>query len=267
MDRKEINKTADNGFCTVEGYLERIGYTGPVDRSYKTLAALQEAHLSAVPYENLDVILGRKLSLEIPDLYRKIVINRRGGYCFELNALFRWLLQQLGFQVTSYMARFLRDETEIPMRRHHVLGVAAEDGISYLCDIGVGGNIPTWPVPIVLDQVSEQDSGTYRLQKDDFLGWVLEEIRHGEWSRLYSFTEEVQLPIDFIMPSFYCEYSPDSIFKKQAMVSIRTSEGRVTVAGEEFRIFTKDGVRTFVPETDEEKQKALLKYFGIDLNK
>jgi arylamine N-acetyltransferase len=267
MENKETNKAANNEFGTVEGYLERIGYRGPVDRSYKTLAAIQEAHLSTVPYENLDIILGRKLSLEIPDLYRKIVINRRGGYCFELNALFRWLLQQLGFQVTSYMARFLRDETGIPMRRHHVLKVVAEDEVAYLCDVGVGGNIPTWPIPIVTDKVSEQDSGTYRLQKDDFLGWVLEEIRHGEWSRLYSFTEEVQLPIDFIMPSFYCEHSPDSIFKKQVMVSIRTPEGRITVANEEFRIFTKDKVQTFVPGTEEERREALKKYFGIDLDR
>ncbi len=255
-----------NEFCTVEGYLERIGYTGTLDNSYQTLAKLQEAHLKTVPYENLDIILGRELSLEIPDLYRKVVINKRGGYCFELNALFRWLLLELGFTVTSYMARFLRDETGIPMRRHHVLKVEADDGVSYLCDVGVGGNIPTWPIPIVLDKVSEQDNGSYRLQHDDFYGWVLEEIRKGEWSPVYSFTEEVQVPIDFIMPSFWCEHSPDSIFKKNIMVSIRTDEGRVTVANDEFRIFTKDGVQTFVPETEEARNEALKKYFGIVLD-
>ncbi|NLB43456.1 MAG: arylamine N-acetyltransferase, partial [Clostridiales bacterium] len=86
------NKIIDSPQCTVEGYLERIGYQGPLDNSYKTLAALQEAHLKAVPYENLDIIYGIPLSLEIPDLYHKIVIQRRGGYCFESNALFRWLL-------------------------------------------------------------------------------------------------------------------------------------------------------------------------------
>ena len=88
----------------------RIGYEGHLDNSYKTLAAIQEAHLKAVPYENLDIRYGIPLSLVIPDLYHKIVIKRRGGYCFELNALFRWLLLELGFPVTNYMARFLRDE-------------------------------------------------------------------------------------------------------------------------------------------------------------
>jgi arylamine N-acetyltransferase len=251
--------------CTVDGYLERIGYKGPLGNTYETLAGLQEAHLKSVPYENLDVMYGRPLSLEIPDLYKKIVINKRGGYCFELNALFRWLLLELGFTVTSYMARFLRDETGIPMRRHHILKVETDDGIPYLCDVGVGGNIPTWPIPFVLDVVFKQDNGSYRLKKDDFLGWVLEEIRHGQWSRLYSFTEEVQLPIDFIMPSFWCEHSPDSIFRKQNMISIRTPNGRVTVADKEFRIFTEEGVTTFVPATEEEFRSALKKYFGIVL--
>ncbi|NLC45072.1 MAG: arylamine N-acetyltransferase [Clostridiales bacterium] len=260
------NKTNDFAQCTVEGYLERIAYEGPLDNSYKTLAALQEAHLKAVPYENLDIRYGVPLSLEIPDLYHKIVIQGRGGYCFESNALFRWLLLELGFPVTSYMARFLRDEVGIPMRRHQVLKVETEDGASYICDVGVGGNIPTWPYPLILDKVYHQDNGSYRLQKDDFLGWVLEEIRQDQWSQLYSFTEEVQIPIDFIMPSFYCEYSPDSPFTQRTMVSLRTPEGRVTVADEEFRIFTKEGVETFVPESEEEFRIALEKYFGIVLD-
>ena len=261
------NSKLDTGRCTAEGYLERIGFHGTIDNSYKTLAAIQEAHLSSIPYENLDIINGVPLSLEIPDLYRKIVHQRRGGYCFELNALFRWLLLELGFPVTSYMARFLRDETEIPMRRHQVLKVETADGTSYLCDVGVGGNIPTWPIPLVTDEVFRQDNGSYHLQKDDFLGWVLEELRHGQWSRLYSFTEEVQLPIDFIMPSFYCEHSPNSPFTQRTMVSLRTPNGRVTVADHEFRIFTPEGVETFVPENKEDYHRALEQYFGIVLDR
>lgn len=254
----------NNDNLSVDAYLSRIGYKGTLDVSLKTLSALQEAHLSTVPYENLDVIYGNKLSLDIHDLYQKIVLNRQGGYCFELNAIYRWLLQQLSFPVTSYMARFLRDEQEIPMRRHHVLRVEVK-GASYLCDVGVGGAIPTWPIPMVEGQENQQDSGRYRLQKDSFLGWVLEEVRHGEWSPLYSFTEEPQLPIDFIMPSYYCEHSPDSIFKQKVMASIRTAQGRITVADKEFKIFTPDGVQTFTPDTENAYIEALNKYFGIVL--
>lgn len=80
----------------IRAYLSRIGFHGPLDGSANTLAALQEAHVHSVPYENLDILRGIPLSLEIPDLFRKIVKNRRGGYCFELNGLFAWLLECLG---------------------------------------------------------------------------------------------------------------------------------------------------------------------------
>src|SRR5690606_20497919 len=85
-------------------YLQRIGYEGPLDRSAKTLAQLQYCHLHTVPYENLDILRGVPISLELEDLFDKIVVRRRGGYCFELNALFGWLLRELGYPVTDYFA-------------------------------------------------------------------------------------------------------------------------------------------------------------------
>jgi len=259
------NVNCQNIENSVQKYLERIGYNGPLDGSARTLSALQEAHVHTVPYENLDILMGRRLSLEIPDLYQKIVVHRRGGYCFELNGLFGWLLRKLSYPVTDYFARFLRDETTIPMRRHRVLRVEAE-GQTYICDVGVGGPSPARPLLLVESLVQRQGDEAYRFQKDPLLGWVVQEFRHGEWSPYYSFTEDPQLPVDFVATSYYCETSPDSIFRKEAMISIRTAEGRNTVAGKEFRIFSRDGVRTFVPETEEAYREALRTYFGIVLD-
>ena len=84
----------------VEAYLDRIGYAGPVEPTYAVLAALQRAHMLAVPFENLDIALGRRLVLDRRANYARIVERRRGGWCFELNGLFAWLLQQLGYRVT-----------------------------------------------------------------------------------------------------------------------------------------------------------------------
>jgi N-hydroxyarylamine O-acetyltransferase len=247
----------------VRAYLERIGYEGPVDGSAAALAAIQERHLHAVPYENLDILLRRPLSLEINDLYEKIVVRGRGGYCFELNALFGWLLRELGYPVTDYMARFWRDEPNPPpKRRHQVLKVQAGDDF-YLCDVGVGGIVPRRPIQMFEGLDHQQGEECYRLERDSYYGWMLCEWKHGQWSRLYSFTEEPQLPKDFIMATYWCENSPDSIFTKEAMVAVRTLEGRNTVAGEEFRIFTSEGVKAFVPQTKEEYSEALRTYFGI----
>jgi arylamine N-acetyltransferase len=250
----------------VRAYLDRIGYNGPLDGSAETLAELQERHLHTVPYENLDILRRIPLSLDIPDLFDKIVVRRRGGYCFELNALFGWLLQELGYPVISLMARFWRDEPNPPpKRRHHVLKVGVGSDF-YLCDVGVGGIVPRRPIQMVELLEHRQGDESYRLERDSYYGWMLCEFKRGKWSRLYSFTEEPQLPKDFIMATYWCENSPDSIFVKDAMVAIRTDDGRNSVAGEEFRIFTKDGVRVFTPQTKEEYNEALRTYFGIDLD-
>src|SRR5579859_3200412 len=84
----------------IKSYLRRIHYTGSLEPTYQTLAALQEAHLLAVPFENLDISLGREIILDEAALFHKIVEQRRGGFCYELNGLFASLLRALGFKVT-----------------------------------------------------------------------------------------------------------------------------------------------------------------------
>lgn len=250
----------------IHAYLDRIGYEGPIDGSAHTLASLQEHHLHAVPYENLDILRGSPLSLEIDKLYDKIVVRRRGGYCFELNALFGWLLRSLGYSVTDYMARFWRDEPNTPPKRRHQVLKVEVDGVSYLVDVGVGGIVPRRPIR--MEELLEQPQGeeTYRLERDDFFGWMLCEFKRGQWGRIYSFTEEPQLAKDYITTSFWCEHAPESIFRKGAMLAVRTREGRNTVAGSEFRIFTADGVRAFTPENESAYREALHTYFGIQLD-
>lgn len=249
----------------VRAYLDRIKYDGPLDMSAKALARLQECHLHAVPYENFDILNGIPLSLQIHDLVDKIVVRHRGGYCFELNALFGWLLRELGFPVIDLVSRFWRDEDQLPPKqRHHVLKVEA-DGDFYLCDVGVGGIVPCRPIMMVEGVEQQQADECYRLEKDSLYGWVLTEWHRDQWRWIYSFTEEAKLPKDFVMATYWCENAPDSIFKKSAMAAIRTREGRNSLAGEQFRIFTANEVYTKTPPTKEEYKLALLTYFGIEL--
>jgi N-hydroxyarylamine O-acetyltransferase len=249
----------------VRQYLDRIGYAGPIEANPDVLSDLQDCHLHTVPYENLDILRGVPLSLDIPALLDKIVVRRRGGFCFELNALFGWLLGELGFPVTSLFARFWRDEPNPPpKRRHQVLRVEAQ-GAAYLCDVGVGGIVPRRPIRMELALEQAQGEECFRLERDPDFGWVLCERKNGQWSRIYTFTDEPQLPKDYLMASYWCEHAPDSVFKKGAMVAIRTREGRNTIAGNEFRIFTRDGVRTFIPKSEEEYREALRSHFGINL--
>lgn len=249
----------------VQAYLDRIGYRGPLDGSAEALAGIQNCHLHQVPYENFDILKRIPLSLHIEDLYDKIVIRRRGGYCFELNALFGWLLRELGYPVVDYMARFWRDEPNPPpKRRHQVLNVTVGEQ-HYLCDVGVGGIVPR--KPILMEEGLEQQQGEewYKLDRVPDFGWMLKEYKRGQWRSIYSFTEEPQLAKDFIMATYWCENAPDSIFTQQPMAAIRTQDGRHSLRGELFKHFTPTGVHTYNPQTQEEYNEALYAYFGIKL--
>jgi arylamine N-acetyltransferase len=267
------NTTHIKKTLSVQAYLDRINYAGNLDTNIENLTALQETHINNVPYENLDIVAGTSFSLAPECIYEKVVERRRGGYCFELNGLFNWLLTELGYKPIEFFGRWLKLETlDIPPRRHRISKVML-DGKAYICDAGVGMPAPQWPLLFEEGLEQEVKGETYRIVKNDNLGWVVEEYYKGEWGRLYSFTEEPQHPVDYFMPHYYCTTHPDSIFLNNTMVFIRTPEGRNTVAdvldpvtGEkmvEFRIFKGEDVEAFIPRSEGEYKDALKQYFGI----
>ena len=245
-------------------YLARIGISAIPAPTANDLARLQKAHLFSVPYENLDILAGKPILLETEALYEKIVLRHRGGYCFELNELFGQLLRALGYGVQDCFGRFLRGEKELPKRRHHVLIVTVpKTGERFLCDVGVGSGSPTLPMRLMVGETLRDGADTYRIRRDDFLGWVLEEPCEDGWRDVYSFTEEPQLPVDFLTTSYFCEHSPLSPFNKAPMVSLRTDFGRVTRDGDEFRRFTGDGVTVLTPPP-QERDQLMAEWFGLE---
>ncbi len=256
---------------SVEKYLARIGFAGAPDRSAETLAKLQTAHLCSVPYETLDVVRKTAFTLEVPDVYDKVVNRGRGGYCFELNGLFAWLLRELGFPVTEYFGRFLRDrDASVPMRRHRVLRVRALEseasGIDYICDVGVGGVCPIRPLRLIPEEPQSDGRYTWRLVRRDFYGWVIQQAKRDGWEDYYSFTEEPQAPVDYVAADFYCRYSPDSAFNKTPICAIQTPGGRRTLREGVFRVFDENGVESHTPEGEAAFIQALRDYFGIVLD-
>ena len=245
-------------------YLERIGLDESVmneKRDYALLAKLQLAHVLTVPYENVDILRGVPVSLDVSDIYDKIVTRRRGGYCFELNGLFGELLRSLGFGVKDYMARYIRGEAGIPMRRHRVLAVTTDEG-RILCDTGIGERAARLPIFIDTHEEQPQYGEIYRMREDPFYGHVLEDFHRGEWTPQYGFTEEPQLDLDYEMPSFWCEKNPASPFTKEYIIAIKTETGRKTLSGNVYHVFDGDSVtERVVPE--DEIPTLLEKEFGI----
>jgi len=248
----------------VKKYFERIGLELPecIVPDSELLRKLHFAHCTTVPYENHDMIRGVPTSLEEKGLFRKIVEEGKGGICFELNGSFGYLLSALGYKVTDYAARYLRGESTIPMRRHRVMKVGATDGV-WLCDVGIGEICQREPIALVEGLVQEQFGETYKLEKEEGLGWVLWDLHKGAWRKFYSFTEEVQLRVDFIAPNFYCEKHPDSPFNKDEMFAVKTAEGRKTLDGHIYKEFTNGEV--LVKELSDEEMPWAYAQFGLKL--
>lgn len=199
-------------------------------------------------------------------LFQKIILNRRGGYCFELQGLFYYLLKSLGYSVTQYAGRFMDEPGDIQMRRHRILVVELE-GKRYVCDVGVRSESPRCPLELTEGLVQTDGISEYRYQKDPFFGWVLMQREAGkDWKPMLGFTEEVQIDVDFVMPSFYCEKHPDSTFNKFMKVSIFTPDSDLTIVGNTFKVYRGGKVvERQGLQTNENAVKLLKDTFGIQV--
>ena len=258
MDKNKVNK-----------YFQRLKLDRDIEKltlDWELLKTLQYAHVTNIPYENIDILRNIPLNLDNDALFEKMIVNERGGYCFEINSLFNWLLNEIGFKTTNYMARYLRNEPGVPMRRHRV--IIAESGDAdgkIMCDAGIGDKAPRWPLILQYDAIQEQFGETYKFIQDDFYGWLLCDHHNGSWRPFFSFTEERQLDIDYVTPSFYCEKHPDSPFNKTNITAIKTSCGRKTISDMTFRVFTGEDVSEITIKDDTELREILLKHFNIKI--
>ncbi len=222
----------------ISRFFRRIGMdpAAPIEKSAAFVGAVQTNCVLHIPYENMDILQNQPLNLAPEALYEKIVLRGRGGYCFELNGLLAYMLHEMGFDVSERFARFLRGESDIPMRRHRVVVVHLKDG-DYLCDIGVGQIAPRLPLKIEEHTIQTQNGETYRFERDTRHGWVLWEMHDGIWREYICFTDEAVFEVDFWQPSFFCEKHPDSPFNKTYMLAIKTETGRRTIDGRTYKVF------------------------------
>jgi len=240
-------------------FLKRIGLSPdvPVTHTIDFLNQLQNACVQNIAYENLDILAGKSISLEFDDLFEKIVTQNRGGYCFELNGFLIHMLREMDFTVHDRFARFLRNESTIPMRRHRVAVVSLAEG-DYLCDIAVGQIAPRLPVKLEDGLVQKQPNGEiYKPVRDARHGWVIYEQYKGDWRQFICFTEDDQFDVDYIQPHYFCLTHPDSIFNKKYMLSIKTPSGRCTLDGPNFKIFHGEVLEHLEENISEERLREL----------
>lgn len=249
-------------------YLERIGWNGAAPGELVpgagTLRRLHRQHLFRVPFENLDIHLKRRFTLDTPALYDKIVERRRGGFCYELNGAFAWLLGELGFDVRLLSARVCGEDGEPgPEHDHMALLVRLEE--RWLADVGFGDNFLD---PLRLDSEEPHFDGlaSHRILRRDASTFRFERLSpSGSWRPEYVFTTRPRRMPEFDDRCLFHQTSPESHFSRKPMCTLARENGRITLAGLTL-IETVVGRRTERELAGEaEWRRTLREVFGVEL--
>ncbi|MXS84541.1 arylamine N-acetyltransferase [Nitrosomonas sp. HPC101] len=246
-------------------YFERIGYRGAAENTLEVLHALTRAHTQTIPFENLDVYLRRPIHLEMDALFNKLVVARRGGYCFEQNGLFLQVLLQLGFDARPLAARVrlrVTDRSEIPARTHLFIGIDL-DGQQWITDVGVGGYSLTRA--LLWQENLEQDTLHDRRRLIHEAGrWFHQVWMEDHWLDVYEFRGEQMPASDQKVANWYTSTYPESSFTKQIMAARALPDGgRISLLDGLFKHRYPDGRVVAHHVASDELKHVLLEQFAI----
>jgi len=244
----------------ISAYAERIHYTQHLKPDVETLHGLHMAHMRSIPFENLDISLKHPIKIDQDSIWSKLITQKRGGFCYELNGLFAWLLQQTGFDVTYLNARVFNRAGDLGIDFDHLalLVKMPDQSMPWLADVGFGDSFNE---PLRFDEVGEQVQGlrAYRLEKtpDGFITW--QKNYDGSWERLYFFDlQPHKFPEEYELACVYHQTSPTSSFTRKSIISKATAEGRISLEDGRL-ILTTNGQRTERPLQSQEEYERLLK--------
>jgi N-hydroxyarylamine O-acetyltransferase len=254
-----------NDIFSLDSYFERIGYIGSAEANEDTLRDIHMAHTLNVPFENLDVFYRRPILLDGTSLYKKIVKERRGGYCFEMNGIFSLVLQAMGFKVTNLLAKVTMDGIHYTTKTHQAILVET-GGNRWLADVGFGNEGII--APLILEELTEQKqfAHTYRLIAHSTFGYVLQKRNEAGYHPLYAFTLEECSPEDFLMSNHFTSTFPDSFFLTMRMCTMPTKDGRITLTDNHFKVVDKNAVSEIPIAGDYEFNAVLKEHFSLDLD-
>ncbi|MFJ9037676.1 arylamine N-acetyltransferase [Streptomyces sp. NPDC102406] len=251
----------------MDAYTARIGYTGDLKQDAETLRGLHRAHVDAIPFENLEMMLGRPVPLDLPALQDKLVNRRRGGYCYEHNLLFAAVLERIGFPVRGLGARVRLGAGSVRPVTHMLTRVWAGER-EWLCDVGFGASGLREPIPLEDGAQGTQGAWEFGVEKEreGDGAWVLRSRQPDGWRDVYAFTLEERLPVDYVVLNHYTSTHPRSGFIRRPVVQYGIGDARRLLTGSEFVVEYADGRRTEREVEAGELGSVLDREFGIELS-
>lgn len=247
----------------VARYLQRIGYDGAVTPAADVLRALHRRHLLSVPFENLDIHRKRAIAIDDDAFFRKVVDERRGGFCYELNGAFGNLLRAIGFTVANVSARPWSAAIGFGPEFDHLALIVTIDGERWLADVGFGDSFLE---PLRVDERGEQrdPAGVFAVIPSG-TGMTVRRKHHDAWSDEYLFTLTEHPLADFAEMCRYHQTSPDSHFTRKRICSLARADGRITLSDLRL-ITTADGLRSERDLGSEDEWRDVLRAdFGVAL--
>lgn len=201
-------------------YLQRLGYDTPPAPTLQTLQALQLRHVCTFAFESLSTLMRVPVPIDLPSVEQKVLLEGRGGYCYELNQMFLSLLQALGFDARGITGRVVMGgPPDAHTARTHRLSLVTLDGVRYISDVGFGGMVPSSPLQLDTEAVQATAHEPYRLTFDGQGSYTLWAQVGEEWRGLYVFDLQEQAAIDYEIGNWYVSTHPDSPFVGQLKVA------------------------------------------------
>jgi len=225
----------------LDAYFARIGYRGRAEPTLATLRAIQALHAAAIPFENLSPLLGEPVPLDLRSLERKLVVRRRGGWCFEHNLLYTHMLRAIGFEVTTLAARVRWNvPPQVTTPRSHCLLRIDIEGERYIADVGFGGLTLTAPLALAPGVEQATPHEPHRVVEQG-AGYALEAKVAGEWQRLYLFDLHEHLQADYEVSNWYLANFPQSQFVTGLICARADRDRRHALRNTRYAIHHKDG--------------------------
>lgn len=207
-------------------YLQRLGYDAPPPPTLQTLQDLQLRHVCTFAFESLSTLLHLPVPIDLPSVEQKVLLDGRGGYCYELNQMFLTLLQELGFDARGITGRVVMGgPADAHTARTHRLSLVTLDGARYITDVGFGGMVPSSPLLLDSEAVQPTAHEPYRLTFDGQGSYTLWAQVAEEWRGLYVFDLQMQGDIDYTIGNWYVSTHPESPFVGQLKVA-RLAKGK-----------------------------------------
>jgi N-hydroxyarylamine O-acetyltransferase len=245
-------------------YFNRIGFVGETAITEEILKKIHRAQHRHIPFENIDVIDGKTILLSDDAIYDKLVVNKRGGYCHEVNGLLHTVLNTLGFEVRALLGRVHLSET--PTGRGHRVTLAVINNQHWLVDAGFGLFTPRSPLPIVFNKELTTDSQSFRFVRDERYSVMLQIKDEGEWKNTYSFDMEHVCMGDLEYANHYSSTHPNSVFTSKLVIVLATEVGSNVMVNQQLKIRVGDTIKETILDDEQAYFSALKEYFGLKPN-